>query len=216
MVFVINLSQKAVEEMLLDLERLKVHLLKVYQEESVLTFTNEKINLEYRNPIIINGYPVFQFAYAGSLPLNKTDDKELKKLTRSYMEWCTHNIYKPNEYGLPLNKAKVFIQHFYKDNIISDLDNRNHKYILDAIRMAQIIEDDNWQNISLDISGHKDNTSHVQVYVLEESNKHDFSKYLDENKYALIKKSLPHEMFINKIEQDEPQKKEEIEINDFW
>lgn len=215
-IIVLNLSQQAVEDMLVDLERLKAHLLKVYQEETVLGFTNTRIKPMYRDPLEIHGYKVFQFAYAGSLPLNKMNDKKLKRLTRSYMEWCTHNIYNTKESGLPFEKAKVFIQHFYKDYIISDLDNRNHKYILDAIRMAQIIKDDNWQSISLDIAGYSDKTNHVQVYVVEDHNKHDFAKYLDDNKYQLIKKPLPHEMFIKETEQFEQHQTEEIEPTNFW
>jgi len=215
-IIILNLNQKVVEDILLDLERLKSHLLNVYQKEKVLEYTSMINNPEYKQPLRINGYSVFQFAYAGSIPLNRLDDEELRNLTKSYMEWCTHSIYNPKEHGLPFKRAKIFIQHFYKNKVIRDLDNRNHKFILDAIRLARIIKDDNWQNISLDISGHLDERNHVQVYVVDEKNKHHFAKYLDDHKYKLQKTPFPHEMFMKKRTELNQNAAKEVEVSNFW
>jgi len=209
---ILNINQKVIEDVLLDLETLKSNLLNNYQREQVIEHTAR--NDGYQKPLIINGYPVYQFSYAGSLPLNKTSDDKLKNLIKSYTEWCTHNIYSPKDKVLPFKKAKIFIQHFYNNNVITDLDNRNHKYIIDAIRMAQIIEDDSWQNVSLDISGYIDDKSHVQVFVVDDKHKHDFAQYLDIHRYELIKKPFPHEMFMK--ETDESEQEEFLKEDHFF
>src|SRR5699024_278897 len=207
----------AMLDMLEDIERLRTQLLDTYQRETVFDYINsENRNTEYTKPLIINNYPVFQFAYAGPLILNEIKDEKANKNMKSYIEWCTYNLYQPEIKGTPFQNARIFIQHFYKNNIISDLDNRNHKYIIDALRLGRIIKDDSWQNISLDISGHLDNKEHIKVYIIEEKNKYDFAKYLDENKHNLKVNPFPHEMFLRFQKEEKNTNEEQSEIDEFW
>src|SRR5699024_994984 len=141
----------AMLNMLEDIERLRTQLLDTFQRETVFDYINDK-EREYRKPIMVHGYPVFHFACDGPLLLNEVTDKKTNKNMKSYIEWCMYNLYQTEENGLPLQNARIFIQHFFKNNIISDLDNRNHKFIIDALRILRIIKDDNCQTVAFDIS----------------------------------------------------------------
>lgn len=182
----------------MELEQFKSRLLLYKQREQVLEFEENATEGDYWKPIYINGYPVFQFAYAGSFPLNDTQDEKINDLMKSYIEWCTYRIYNPDDDRLPLNRVRVIIQHFFDNERITDLDNYNHKFIMDALRMSNIFKDDSWLQVALDISGHKDDYSHIQVYVVEEENRLDFLQYLEKNKHELKMKALPHEAFMKK------------------
>jgi len=51
-----------------------------------------------------------------------------------------------------------------------DLDNRNKKYVFDAIRDTGVLHDDTWQDISMmDIGFFDEHSNHLQVFVLPEN-----------------------------------------------
>ncbi|WP_040980421.1 hypothetical protein [Oceanobacillus oncorhynchi] len=179
-----------------DLDRFKFHLLETVHKTRKYEFLEEQDTTPYHQPKSINGYKVYQFAFEGSFPLNDWSDKDLIEKIKAYIQHCTFNVYNESDSELPLSKAKIYIEHYFSNGVISDLDNRNHKYLLDALRYSRVILDDNWKNISLDISGFRDVTDHVQVYVVAAENKLDFINYLEENRYNLIQKPYPFDEIV--------------------
>lgn len=172
-----------------------------------------------KQPIIINGYKVYQFSLQGTLLLNKVKDKTTIDHSKKYIEGCICNTYDIKKNDLPLKKARVFIQHFYSNYIIRDLDNRNHKLIIDALRYACIIQNDSWQHLSLDISGHKDDTDHVQIYVVDDQYKYEFGQYLEKNSNKLKQKPLPfnHKQYKNGKNGGEKKKIYQVKDDEyFW
>lgn len=131
-------------------------------------------------PLIIEGYPVFQFGYEGLLPTHKEDDYEYLSLIRNYYFCATFDSYDFKKLKLPAMKEVViiFVQYF-KNKKIRDLDNRNKKYIQDAIRQTNLFGDDHWQNVwNIDIGFLDKERDHVQVYVVERKNVVSFMDYL--------------------------------------
>ncbi|MFC3041608.1 hypothetical protein ACFOGI_15280 [Virgibacillus xinjiangensis] len=138
-------------------------------------------------PLMVNGYPVYQFSYDGMLPLYKEGDREYLALIRNYYHRITLEEYDYSKVETPLNRAVLVIQHHFKDGIIRDLDNRNRKYIIDAIRQTRLVEDDNWKELSIVEEGLPDKQNHIQVYLLEKENKVDFLNYLEQHSHHLKK-----------------------------
>jgi Holliday junction resolvase RusA-like endonuclease len=61
------------------------------------------------------------------------------------------------------------IIYFFKSLRVRDLDNRNRKYLIDAIKKTRIINDDNWQTVTLIEKGiFSNHDDHIKVYVLDE------------------------------------------------
>src|SRR5699024_5626528 len=138
-----------------------------FESENKLSNFN-KIDIE---PNDINGYRVFQFSYDGMLPHYNDKDKKYIKAIRNYYNLLTSGVYKFIEKDERIQKAVVVFVQYFKDDIIKDLDNRNSKYVLDAIRHTGLMVDDNWKHLWKADLGFKDDTrNHVQVYVVERSN----------------------------------------------
>ncbi|WP_193065422.1 hypothetical protein [Oceanobacillus oncorhynchi] len=202
------IDEEKIGDLIRDLDRFKFHLLEAYQKIRVEDYQEDTVSIIYRQPQEINGYKFYQFSYSGSLPMYRWTDKHLIEKLKKYILYCTSNLY--DDIDLPLRKAKIFIQHFFSNGVITDSDNYHHKFIIDALRYSRIIADDNWKNISLDISGHADSWNHVQVYVVPDANKFDFGLYLEENKYDLVKKPYPHDEII--VQEKNDNDKVEVDI----
>lgn len=88
-------------------------------------------------PLLINGYPVFQFSYDGMLPHNLQDDIEYKQMIQHYYYHATFNSYDFSQFDLPVfEKSSIVFVQYFENNIIRDLDNRYKKHIQDAIKMT--------------------------------------------------------------------------------
>lgn len=138
----------------------------------------------------INDYPVVQFNYEGLLPLY-IEDCEYEKLIKNYYFHATISAY--NYEGLEniLSDEVIIIYcQYFKDEIVRDLDNRNFKYIQDAIRSTCLIADDNWNSVWNMNMGLSDDENHVQVYVVNRKNYIDFCKWLESNHYMLANKEI--------------------------
>lgn len=131
-------------------------------------------------PLIINEYPVFQFSYEGILPHYKENDHDYLSMIRHYYYRATFDSYDFSKFQLPvMEKAVVIFVHYFNNNIIRDLDNRNTKYIQDAIKQTRIIRDDNWKNVwNMNIAFLDEEKCHLQVYVVPSSNIGNFIDYL--------------------------------------
>ena len=134
-------------------------------------------------PLIINGYPVMQFAYEGVLPLYDKVDIPYQEKIKHYYYLATFDSYDYKKLLLPVfDKATIVFVHYFNYKQLSDLDNRNTKYIQDAIKLIKVIRDDNWDNVwNVNMGYYDEERSHVQVYVVEQENMGDFIIYLKDN-----------------------------------
>lgn len=66
--------------------------------------------------------------------------------------------------------AAIIIIHSFQSPRVRDIDNRNRKYLIDAIKRTRLIQDDCWQAVSLFEKGvwNPNKEDHINVYVLEE------------------------------------------------
>lgn len=177
-------SGKELENQLLHLENLKAGIMKQINK---LNYNTEAITptkvfpVSKVKPLEINGYPVIQFHYDGLLP-HYVENNEYKRLLRSYYFHSTVSAYDFEGMEGLFDEVVIIYCQYFKDNIIRDLENRNMKYIQDAIRSTQIIKDDDWNNVwNMNLGLYDEKMNHVQVYVVEKNKFLDFYSYLIEN-----------------------------------
>ncbi|ALX47714.1 hypothetical protein [Lentibacillus amyloliquefaciens] len=172
----------------------------MFKEETMRRLYEEKLEdmneagpgsnpLAKATPLMVNGYPVFQFSYDGMLPLYKEDDRDYAAMVRNYYQRITFESYNYTDVNNRFGRAVIIIQHYFNDNVIRDLDNRNRKYIIDAIRHTGLVKDDNWKELSIIEEGLVDKQNHIQVYLLADENKINFLRYLEKHQHHL--KQIP-------------------------
>lgn len=169
-----------VEKTLECLEMLRINLYRDLVEAK--TYPYQRVPIKHKNyfqPLAINGYPVFQFRYEGAMPLYDKENRELIQLVRDYYFQATLEMYELPEINIQFKKAVLIIQHIFPDKIIRDLDNRNRKFVIDAIRLTGLINDDNFMNLSIFEEGFvKENAiPYVNVFLLNKENFQDFLTY---------------------------------------
>ncbi|OZU89039.1 hypothetical protein CIL03_08455 [Virgibacillus indicus] len=175
-------------EILKSLERLREETMKrMYEQEP--NMDGESNPMAAISPLTTNDYPVFQFSYDGLLPLYKENDREYMSFVRNYYYRITNESNENQKNITQFDKASIVISYYFQDKRIRDLDNRNRKVIIDAIRHTNIIKDDCWKNISIFEEGYSDNQNHIQVYLLERSNLSNFLAYLE--KYHQVIRQIP-------------------------
>ncbi|TMN20850.1 RusA family crossover junction endodeoxyribonuclease [Lentibacillus cibarius] len=169
-------------------------------------------------PLVIDGYPVFQFSYAGMLPLNTDNDRSYFGAIQSYYQQVTFQAYNYASINAQFGKSTLILLHYFRDNIRRDLDNSNSKCIIDAIRYTRLIADDSWKELSLFQQGHPDNKNHIQAYLVEEQNLVSFLAYLQEHHNDL--KHIPEvsnlDYYIEKSKEEEQAIAIEDRDNIFW
>lgn len=162
----------------------------------------------------INDYPVVQFNYEGLLPIY-IEDSEYERLIKNYYFHATISAYDYEGLENVLSDEVVIIYcQYFRNDVVRDLDNRNFKYIQDAIRSTCLIADDNWNsvwNMNMGLSDEEHN--HVQVYIVDRKNYIDFYNWIEKNHYQLTDKvnyPFSKEEFIvkfqNKIEKNKENK----------
>lgn|SRR5699024_6403010 len=163
----------------------------------------------------INGYPVMQFNYEGLLP-HFIEDREHKKLLKKYYFHSTVSAYDYEGIeGVFGNEVFIIFCQYFKNNIVRDLDNRNTKYIQDAINSMLIINgDDDWSSVwNMNMGFGDKDKNHTQVYVVERKNFIDFYKFLEENHYELMDKTnfpIDKKEFINTFNKENKPVKTEV------
>lgn len=218
------------KEMLKSLEKFKVFIMReindIRQNDTAIRKTTVYPMAKVQ-PMIIDDYSVFQFAYEGMLPLHKENDPEYNSMIRHYYYSATFDSYNFSEVEKPVfNHATLVFVHYFKDKIIRDLDNRNEEFIQDAIKLTGLIKDDNWKNLwNLNIGFYDGGSNHVQVYLVPTECLSHFIDYLKENhedmKESVMKKSL-YKHGYSKIQREKREKEKKIkeinqrEENDFF
>src|SRR5699024_5359402 len=93
-------------------------------------------------------------------------------------------------------KTAVIFAHFFKDTKTRDLDNRNKKYILDAIKRTGVLEDDSWRLVTLsDIALLDEGYNHLQVFVLPKKIYPAFYEELNKNRQKFIENKRFEQQF---------------------
>ena len=180
-----------------------------YQPVSVYPMTNIE-QFKFKN------LPIYQFSYHGALPPHNGMTRQYIKMIRQYYQSATYSSIshlkldkteKINEKDAD-SKAVILFAHFFNDLSTRDLDNRNKKYILDAIKSIDIIDDDSWQNVILMDSGYLDRGhNHLQVFVLPEEILSSFLDDLNHNQ----EKYIENKRFEKQFEQFKKDYKNELE-----
>ncbi|MEQ2529105.1 hypothetical protein WMO40_20735 [Bacillaceae bacterium CLA-AA-H227] len=92
-----------------------------------------------------------------------------RALQEVYENPIIQKIYR-EQYRIPnfLNEEKVFvlIVQYFSNNKITDLDNRFHSFIFNALRSCRIISEDSWSKLSYMEDGRKtDEKPHTEIFV---------------------------------------------------
>lgn len=207
-------NDKDLLDILKNIERLKVGIMKQINEANYNKVSAFPTTVY---PMVINDYPVFQFSYEGMLPHHKRTDKEYNKIIKDYYFHSTIDAYDFEQINIKLDEAVIIYVQYFKDDIIQDLDNRNKKYIQDAIRQTAILADDSWKNVwNMDIGFEDDEANHVQVYVVPKENYMDFYSYLMENHEKIKNISddfLTQEQYFLEYQERIKDKDDDIKLN---
>lgn len=124
---------------------------------------------------VIDNIPYFQFSYDGMLPHFNERDNEHLSLIRKYYLKATLSAYDYSKIDYKFKNAFIVFVQYFKDNIIRDLENRNKKYIQDAIKATGLISDDCWHSVwNADLGFLDPESNHVQVYLVS---KEDFANF---------------------------------------
>jgi len=171
------------EKTLKHLDMLRINIMKAINNVKFGLNKNlyHGIKPEYAHPLSkvtyekVDDIPYFQFSYDGMLPHFRENDNEYLSMTRNYYLKATLDSYDYNKIDYKFHDAVIIYVQYFKNDIIRDLENRNKKYIQDAIKVTGLIADDHWSNVWNADLGFKDTRgNHVQVYLVSQS---DFGKF---------------------------------------
>src|SRR5699024_484020 len=136
---------------------------------------------------------VYQFSYHGALPPYQGMTKQYIKMMKDYYYMATLqssdvlNIQEETHNPAWKGKNVIIFAHFFRDLKTRDLDNRNKKYILDAIKRTGVLEDDSWMHVTLtDMAFLDEGHNHVQVFVVPENMYPAFYEELHANHHQYI------------------------------
>ena len=182
-------EKKMLFEQLKSLEEMKVYLMsqinKLGGNENAIKRTSVYPMAKVK-PMVISGYPVFQFSYEGALPLYKESDRDYLALIRHYYFRSTFDAYDFSKINFKFDRSVIIIAQHYENKIIRDLDNRNRKLIQDAIRHTGLIGDDSWWRVwNVDIGFLDPRGNHVQVYIVSQENFTEFITFLQREHFHL-------------------------------
>jgi Holliday junction resolvase RusA-like endonuclease len=123
-------------------------------------------------------FDLIQFSYEGILPVYEKESK-YKNTVRDYYIQSTIQALTRTNINIQFSKAVIYICHYFQDLSIRDLDNRNRKVIIDAVRKTGMIDDDSWQKVSFIESGFYDSENHLEVYVFGDQHLTDFLQWFN-------------------------------------
>lgn len=139
---------------------------------------------------VIEDIAYFQFSYDGMLPHFNERDNEYLSMIRNYYLRATLDSYDFKKVDYTFEEAVIVIAQHFKNNIIRDLENRNKKYIQDAIKATGLLRDDHWSAVwNVDVGFSDTESDHVQVYLVS---KEDFACFYNilVSKYDEMKRTF--------------------------
>lgn len=122
--------------------------------------------------------PYYAFRYQGftnsDLKLRtqslRKNRQQIAKLDKSTLrEWFfneTHNQLDRTGDYFRFSKAILIVVHHFSTAKQTDLDNYDYKYMIDAIKSLQIIEDDSFQHLELYTTGVQDSEDGIECYLI--------------------------------------------------
>src|SRR5690625_4471794 len=179
-------EEKRYKELLKKVEEMKENImysLNVLDYNEQTTKRTTVYPMARVEPFVVEGYPVFQFAYEGLIPTYKENDLEYLSMIRHYYYRATLDAYDYTKFNKPvMNEVVLIMVQYFENEMIRDLDNRNKKQIQDAIRQTGLFGSDSWNNLwNFDIGFLDEEKNHVQVYVVEKDNFGSFYQFLMKN-----------------------------------
>jgi hypothetical protein len=109
------------------------------------------------------GINLLRIRISGMLPHRIRD----KNLEQAYTVGIMKSLEEIKE--VRFSKAFISINHYFANQIIRDVDNRNRNVVLNALRYAGLIPDDNWKFVTIMETGYLNKGDNfVDVIVLEE------------------------------------------------
>ena len=225
-------EKKMLFEQLKNIEEMKVYLMlqinKLGGNDAAIKRTSVYPMAKVK-PLLINGYPVFQFSYEGALPAYKEDDRDYLALIRHYYYRATFDAYDFSKIDIKFDQSVIITAHYFNNMQIRDLDNRNRKLIQDAIRQTGLIGDDSWSRVwNVDVGFLDPKENHVQVYVVSQDNFSNFMSYLQDEhgnlitaveesrKETIIDEYTAEEIKKTKLVETESEEKDGISAAVFW
>lgn len=126
----------------------------------------------------IEGNLVYQFDYEGTLPLYMKN-KPYEDKIRAYYQGAMIEALEGRSL-LKFDQAFIYVCHFFSNLQIRDLDNRNRRHLINAIRSAQIIEDDRWEFIEIMDSGYLDfqKRNRIELFITSHENAMNLVEYV--------------------------------------
>lgn len=130
----------------------------------------------------VGGTPVYCFRYSGMLPLY-IEDKKYQTELREYYQQATVEAIPSTVRIQTFDKAVMYMCHYFSNLRIRDLDNRNRRHLINAMRRAGIIQDDCWEKLSTMESGFQDSdkNNYIEVYVTDHSHQLHLINYVQAN-----------------------------------
>jgi len=211
-------EKKMLFEKLKSIEELKVYIMSEINKlggNDVAIKRTTVYPMAKVKPMLINGYPVFQFSYEGALPAYKENDRDYLALIRHYYNRATFDSYDFTKIDFKFSQSVIITAHYFNNMQIRDLDNRNRKLIQDAIRQTGLIRDDSWSRVwNVDVGFLDPKGNHVQVYVVSQDNFSNFISYLLDEHWELLKvvEASRKETIIEEYKLEEMKKTEIVDI----
>lgn len=195
------------KEQLINLEKLKVSLMKqinILNENKKSVYPTRVYPISDTVLTEVNNYPVLRFSYDGLLPLYIENDN-YKQIISDYYFQATISSYDFEGLQGIFDKVFIIYCHFFNDHQLKDLDNRNKKYIQDAIRHTRVLSEDNWELVSNVDVGFLDDRNHVDVFVVRKENAIDLLDRLvnDIDTYKSLKPAIEKEEFVRKYKKED-------------
>lgn len=177
-----NVSMDA-KELIDSMDNVRVKL-QLFMEESKHNLLDELYpqpyiskTFENKNPIQLEDMEVICFYYDDVIPSYKAKSKDKDMVTSRYFTLATtRQLAELKGFTLTDNNI-LYIEHRFKDKRSRDLDNRNRKLLIDALKYNNIINDDNMSNLSIFEHGKEGQpTNETLVFLLKED---DFLRFYD-------------------------------------
>lgn len=117
-----------------------------------------------------------QFSYEGFLPpYFEVNELPKDSLRNKYRGWNKEYYILATRQAITRSKIKrqfnektcVILLHFFPNNLTRDLDNRNRKYLIDALKLTGILLEDSWQEVSIVEDAYPDPNrgAHVEMII---------------------------------------------------
>lgn len=129
---------------------------------------------------VINDEVIFQLSFDGMLPLYDKDNKFTAQI-KDYYTLSTLEAIR-NESISCFDHGFIYACHFFENLVVRDLDNRNRRLLINAIRYAGFIKDDSWEHVEIMESGFLDiaKSNHIEVFIGSQQNGLKMVKYVNE------------------------------------